>query len=515
MRHFLLFIVVFCYPLFLAASETTIRVGSKNFTEQVILGEIIVQLLKEETSHQVERQFNLAGTKFTFEALKHGDIDVYVEYTGTGLVNILDFATQTDPQKVYQTVQHEFRSRFGITWLLPLGFNNTYALAIRNEEQLNEVNSISDLTRFDSELTFGAPHEFLERSDGYPKLQEVYGIEFGATTALEPGIMYQALQEGEVDVISAFSTDGRIEAFDLKTLKDDKQQFPPYYAVPVIRSEVLENHPDIGMTLNRLGEAIDEETIMRMNYLVDSEGQDPRQVAQNFLVDSGLLLNTEKLELADSKGNFIVYAWLKRHEIWRLTNEHLWLVMIAMGFAILLAIPLGVVLTRFQKLRTPMFAVINTLQTIPSLALLGFMIPLFGIGVTPAIIALFLYALLPLVRNTFTGILDVDPDLREAARGMGLTDFQILRKIEVPLALPVIMAGIRTSTVIVVGTATLAALIGAGGYGDPIFRGIASVNSQQILLGALPAALLAIVLDRILHFSENRLVSKGLQSRRR
>lgn len=515
MKHWLIVLALWL-PLPSPAGEPVIRVGSKNFTEQIILGEIIAQLLEEGGGHRVERNFNLAGTQFTFEALLAGDIDIYPEYTGTGLVTILEQDVRPDPDEVFGIVLGEFEDRFHLRWLEPLGFNNTYTLAVRADDgRFTGIDRFSDLRPLAGDLTLGATHEFLERPDGYPRLAETYQLEFSRTSGLDPGLMYTAIDGGEVDVISAFSTDGRIDAFNLRVLDDDRGLFPPYFAAPLVRIETLEQHPEIAVVLNRLAGAISEGRMRQMNFLVDSEGRDPREVARNFLVDQGFLADAERIDLARARGNFFRYAWAQRGQLWTLTLEHLWLVGVSMGFAILFAIPLGIVLTRVRALRTPMFGVVNTLQTIPSLALLGFMIPLFGIGVLPAVVALFLYALLPLVRNTYAGILDVDPDVREAAKGIGLTDFQILRKVEFPIALPVIMAGIRTSTVIVIGTATLAALIGAGGYGDPIFRGIAAVNSNLILLGAVPAAVLAIVLDRLLQLAENRLVSPGLQSRRR
>ncbi len=253
------------------------------------------------------------------------------------------------------------------------------------------------------------------------------------------------------------------------------------------------------------------EEMRQMNFAVDDKGKTAREVAYEFLVKKGLVVPREMGKRVTAKDPFLIYFWAQRYHVLKLLKEHLYLTLVALTLAVIVSIPAGIALTRFEKIRGLVFTVINTFQTIPSLALLGFLVPVLGIGRLPAIVALFLYALLPLVRNTYTGIREIDPKIIEASQGIGLTNLQILRKVEMPIALPMIIAGIRTSTVIIVGTATLAALIGAGGLGDPIFRGISSVQMNTILLGAAPAALLAIFLDKLLHFCERRLVSKGLR----
>ncbi|MDP9135247.1 MAG: ABC transporter permease subunit, partial [Actinomycetota bacterium] len=326
-------------------------------------------------------------------------------------------------------------------------------------------------------------------------------------------LMYSAIRDGEVDVIAAFATDGRIDAFDLRLLEDDRHFFPSYEAAPLVRQAALREHPELGPALDRLAGILSDAEMRRLNHAVDHGGRPIAEVAQEFLAGKGLAPAVTPGTRTSADSSFWSYAWTRRAEVWRLLKQHLFLTLSGLLAAMALAIPLGIALTRFRRLAGPVFSVINVVQTIPSLALLGFLIPVLGIGVTPAIVALFLYGLLPLVRNTYTGISQIDPSLVEGCRGMGLTDMQILRKAELPLAVPIIMAGIRTSAVVLVGTATLAALIGAGGLGDPILRGVSSVNSNLILLGAMPAALLAIVLDRGLHFVERRLTSRGLRTR--
>ncbi len=501
-----------CY----CAPSKRIVVASKNFTEQYILAEIIAQLIESQTDLHVERKLNLGGTQFAFEALRKGDIDIYPEYTGTGLVSILKQKPISNPKKTFHIVYNAFQKKYNLVWLNSFGFNNTYALAVRrNDAQFQDVTSISDLKEVAKTIKIGATHEFLYRQDGFPNLTKTYGIEFPEANAmsLDPGLMYTAIKEKQVDMIAAFSTDGRLEAFKLRLLKDDRQYFPPYEAAPLVRQSIIDTYPEIQPVLKKLQGTISNEEMMRMNYEVDSMGKSSAEVAHAFLSRKKLIKDDTSVitSTVSARDNFFAFFWSKRDYLLRLTQEHLLLTLISIFLAILFSIPTGILLTRFEKISTPVFNVANIIQTIPSLALIGFLIPILGIGVKSAIVALFLYALLPLIRNTYTGIRNVDPALIESCKGMGMTSFQILWKAEIPLALPFIIAGIRTGTVIIVGTATLAALIGAGGYGDPIFRGISAVNSNMILLGAIPAALLSIVLDQGLHYLENRMVSKGLR----
>ncbi|HUS68810.1 MAG TPA: glycine betaine ABC transporter substrate-binding protein [Kofleriaceae bacterium] len=500
-----------------AAGGGTVTVGSKNFTEQLLLGELIAQVIEHQTDLDVERRFNLAGTQFAFDALRAGDIDVYPEYTGTGLILLLGEPPLRDREALFRRISTVFPQRFGLEWRQSLGFSNTYALAVRrSDERLRDVTTISQLVARAGALEFGTNHEFLERPDGFQQLQEFYGMPIPADrlTSMDPGLMYSAIRDGDVDVIAAFATDGRIDAFDLRLLEDDLHFFPSYEAAPLVRQAALREHPALGPALDRLAGVLTDAEMRRLNHAVDHGGRPVAEVAQEFLHGKGLAPEVAPGARTSSDSNFWSYAWASRAEVWRLLQRHLFLTLCGLLAAMALAIPLGIALTRFRRLAGPVFGVINVVQTIPSLALLGFLIPILGIGVTPAIVALFLYGLLPLVRNTFTGISQIDPSLVEGCRGMGLTDMQILRKAELPLAVPIIMAGVRTSAVVLVGTATLAALIGAGGLGEPILRGVSSVNSNLILLGAMPAAVLAVVLDRGLHFVERRLTSRGLRIKR-
>lgn len=284
--------------------KPTVTVGSKDFTESVILGEIVAHLL-EANDYPVERQLNLGGTVVAHEALVTGDIDTYVEYTGTGLLAILGMelpekdgsatpaatpAASAGMDPVYEIVAREYPEQFGVEWLKPWGFNNTYALAMRSDqaEELG-ISTISDLAEHAGNLMFGATQEFLVREDGLPGLEEAYGLEFGDSVGLDPGLMYSALADGEVDVISAFATDGRIASLDLTLLEDDKGFFPPYFAAPVVREELLEQSPEVRDVLNQMAGRLDDATMTQLNYQADEEGMEPREVAREFLISEGLI----------------------------------------------------------------------------------------------------------------------------------------------------------------------------------------------------------------------------------
>lgn len=264
-------------------AKPTVTIGSKDFTEQILINEMIALLL-EDAGYPVERKLNLGTTAIVHQALVSGEIDAYVEYTGTGLTAILDLPVESDPQAVYDTVKAAYEDQFQATWLEPLGFNNTYALAMR-QEQADElgITTISDLQEHAGDLRFGGTQEFLTRPDGLPGLQETYDLEFSEERGMDPGIMYQALDEEQVDVISAFATDGRIPGLGLVTLEDDLGFFPPYFAAPVVRDELLSEDPAIADVLNQLAGAIDDETMANLNLQVDEGGQEPRDVARAFL----------------------------------------------------------------------------------------------------------------------------------------------------------------------------------------------------------------------------------------
>jgi glycine betaine/choline ABC-type transport system substrate-binding protein len=281
----------------------TVSVGSKDFTESILLAELVAALL-EDNGYTVERQLNLGGSIVVHQALVSGEIDMYVEYTGTGLLAILGeelpeaeageaAATPVEAEgmdQVYELVQTGYQDQFGLTWLEPWGFNNTYALAV-TQETADEygLETTSDLEGVAGEMTFGATQEFLVRPDGLPGLEELYGFEFGNSQGLDPGLLYSAVDGGDVDVISAFATDGRIPALGLVLLEDDLGYFPPYYAAPVVSQELLESNPEIADILNQLSGQIDDQTMADLNYEVDEGGVEPAEVARTFLEERGLI----------------------------------------------------------------------------------------------------------------------------------------------------------------------------------------------------------------------------------
>ncbi|MBI3926241.1 MAG: ABC transporter permease subunit [Armatimonadetes bacterium] len=496
-----------------APAEESVVVGSKSFAESRILAEMMALMIESHTAIPVQRRLGLHGTMVCFNALRSGEIDVYPEYTGTGLVTILHRKPVRDPLQAYLEVQNGFRQEYGLVWLDPFGFNNSYALVMRRDraEQLG-ISRLSQLKEHERELEVGLTHEFLRRADGYPGLEKTYGFGFRDLKGLEHGLAYEAVRSGKVDVIDAYTTDGKLLRFDLQVLEDDRHFFPPYQAAPVIRGQTLDRHPELRPLLNRLAFSLSDEKMQQLNDRVESEGHAFRDVAREFLRSQGLLGERPSAEKeATRQGDFLDLIAARPTYYLDLVVQHLELVLVSVLLATVLGVPLGIAITRRRLLANPVLSTAGVIQTIPSLALLAIMIPIQGLGLgwRSALLALFLYALLPIVRNTYTGIEEVDPGLVEAARGMGLKDRQVLWLVELPLATRTIMAGIRTSTVINVGVATLAAFIGAGGLGDPIITGLQLNDNNLILSGAVPAAVLAVLVDFLLGKLERRLAPRG------
>ncbi len=492
-------VLLVLFPSYFTQADT-ITIGGKKFTEQSILAEIMAQKIEHDTEHQVTRRFHLGATMIALEALRSGNIDIYPEYTGTAWAAILKQPIIRDADEIYRKLQPLSLDVLGIMWGKPFGFNNTYALAVRQDDaRFRTVKKISQLGDTWNHFSMGVNHDFLARKDGLPGLLTFYGVQQNSqqVTGLDVGLLYQSVRDGHIDMIAAYSTDGRIPAFGLKLLEDDKYYFPPYYAAPIFKESFAKQYPDVIKSLAQLHNVISDTAMQKMNYLVDEKQQDVAVVAQDFLFEHGLIdaTSTPKAETA------VFSQW---GMLWGYFVDHSLLVLISMGLALSLALPLGLLLTRCEKVAAMVFYLASVIQTIPSIALLGFLIPVFGIGFKPAVFALFLYSVLPILRNTFVGIGQVDAYLIEATRGLGLTEWQIMRHVKIPLAMPMIMAGIRTSTVINIGTATVAALIGAGGFGEPILRGVNSVDSHMIMMGAVPAALMAIIFDKALQYYEEK-----------
>lgn len=496
-----------------AQEPSTVRVGCKNFTEQEILGELVAQLIERHTGLTVERRFGLGGTDICHAALVGGQLDIYVEYTGTALLNVLGQTVISDSDRAFRVVASKYREQFDLEWLPPIGFDNTYAIAVRGgDAEANGWTSISDLVDVAGELKAGFTSEFMERPDGYPGLRRAYDLVFGSAVDLDPGLMYQALADGEVDLICAFATDGRIDEYDLRVLDDDRRFFPPYDAAPVARSDLLREHPEVREALVALARTLADDEMRTLNFAVDVLKREPREVAGQWLdgrTAGEPVAGKDRHDVAAGDRGFVELLLHRRVEVLRKTGEHLLLTLLGVLIAMGLGVPTGVMIHRVTPARGPVLALTEVVQTIPSLAMLAFLFAIYGLlGATPAVTALVLYALLPIVLNTFTGLREVPAEVLEAAVGVGMSSGQRLRLVEIPLAAPVMIAGIRTATVLTVGIATLCTYIGAGGLGDFIARGLARNDPRLTLLGAIPAAIMAVTLSLLIRWVE-RAVKRG------
>ncbi|MEZ5966819.1 MAG: glycine betaine ABC transporter substrate-binding protein [Planctomycetota bacterium] len=495
------------------AAQDRITIGSKNFTESRILAEMLAQLVEAHTDLQVERRLGLGGTLICFQALRQGDLDVYPDYTGTGWAIVLKRRDRaTDPLRTYTTVAQHYESEYGVRWLQPLGLNNTYALAMREvDAERLQVETLSDL-RAHRELRAGFSLEFMNREDGWPGLRAAYGLEFGEVRGMEHGLAYAAIESGEVDLIDAYSTDGKLLKYRLRVLSDDRGFFPPYQAAPLVRADTLRRHPNLLGVLDQLAYRLPDAVIQKLNFAVEEEGKAFATVAHEFLREEGLLAENAMAPLATTRDvGFLGLMAARSGRTLVLAGQHLLLTLTAVLLATLVGVPLGIACVRRPTLRRIVLGGAGVVQTIPSLALLAFMIPIpwLGLSASAAIAALFLYSLLPILRNTYTGIVGVPPELIEAARGMGMYERQVLRLVQMPLAMRTIMAGLRTATVVGIGVATLAAFIGAGGLGEPIVTGLQLNDTNLILTGAVPAALLALLVDGALGWAERWVTPRG------
>lgn len=486
-------LLLFCYFLpSITSGQQPIRVGAKHFNEGYILSEMISQIL-EEGGYTVQRSFNLGGTSVSFEALRTGSIDVYPEYTGTISAEIL----KSNQTSTWQEINMDLRNRFQLEISSPYGFNNTYALVIRKELAAKlEIRNVSDLEE-NKNLKIGLSYEFIERKDGWRNLATFYNLP-QKPIALEHGLAYQAILENKIEITDAYSTDGEINQYNLLLLDDDKRFFRDYQAVSFYSVNLPQKAKRL---LDQLSSLISNEDMQGLNASALFENMTHKEIAHAFLVRKGIV--TGKSGTKQSKlGRILEKTW-----------EHVTLTFIALVASIIVAVPIGIWLYRLPRFSRIILYGTGILQTIPSIALLALMIPVLGIGKVPAIFALFLYALLPILRNTVIGLATVDPILKNVASAMGLNPRQRLRLVELPLALPMVLTGIRTAAVINVGTATLAAFIGAGGLGEFIVTGLALNNADMILMGAIPAALLAVFIELLFEAIEWWLIPNHLRQK--
>ncbi len=482
-------------------------VASKPFGESYLLAEAFAQLL-ESRGIRVERRPGLGATEIAFGALRSNAVDVYPEYTGTGLLAILheplDSAMRADPRRTFAHVSRRFAEEYGVRWLPPLGFQNGYAIAVRRADAARlGLRTLSDLARAGPGLVAGFTSDFIGRPDGLAGLANAYGLRFRSVRPLAPAVKYVALAESAVDVIDGYSTDGLLAKYELTTLVDDKAFFPPYEAAALVSPRLSRDRPDAIAVLSLLSGRLDEAAMRSFNRRVEVDGEPIATVATALLRSLGLTSDStagarEVRPGGRASGGFFSFMWNRRADTLSLTLRHLQLVIAALLAAVLIAVPLGLLLERARAGAEWVVGTLGVVQTIPSIALLAFMIPLLGVGVWPALVALWLYALYPIARNTYTGVRSADPEAVEACEAMGATAMQRLLWVRMPLAAPIIVAGVRTAAVITVGAATLAAFIGAGGLGEPIVTGLALADSRLILSGALPAAVLAILVDGLL-----------------
>jgi osmoprotectant transport system permease protein len=478
------------------AADDVLRIGSKRFTEAYILAEVLAQTAAPHARTQVRQ--GLGNTAIVFGALRSGNIDLYADYLGTIDLEILRNPKPTSLEAVRQGL-----AQWGLGVAVPLGFNNGYALAMRADEAKRRgITRLSDLAAH-PQLRIGLSNEFLGRADGWPGLSAAYGLGH-RPTALDHGIAYDALAGGQVDVIDIYTTDSKIAALGLLALEDDRGYFPKYDAVVLYRLDVPQRFPRAWQAIGRLEGRIDEAQMIAMNGRAEQEGQPFDAIARDFLAASGTGAGAAGPAAPDARRGLL--DKLFGDDLARLTLQHVMLVVASVLAAALCGIPLGVVAARMPRLRGLVLSAVGLLQTVPSLAMLALLISATGlIGTWPTLIALTLYALLPIARNTCTGMLEVPSGLVQAGSALGLHRTQVLRAIELPLALPVILAGVRTATVINVGTATIAAFIGAGGFGERIVTGLALNDHELLLAGAIPAAVLAVAAELGFELMERRI----------
>lgn len=488
--------VLLCTAPAVHGGAQSLTIGSKKFTESVILGEIAT-LLTGSTGATAVHERELGGTRLLWEALKKGDIDIYPEYTGTISQELLKGKDTGTIEAMRRALAAD-----GIAMTDPLGFNNTYAIGLK-PETANRLGlaKISDLRRHPG-VSLGFSNEFMDRADGWPALRERYGLSNTNVRGLDHDLAYRGLAAGSIDAMDVYTTDAEIAYYKLALLEDDLGHFPTYNAVILYRLDLIQRSPATVAALNRLGGRIDGTRMAAMNAAVKLERKQETAVAAAFVsAETGVVVSAKTT------------TFLQR--LAKTTLDHMTLVAISLGAAILVAIPLGVIAARYPGPDQFIVGIVGIIQTIPSLALFVFLIPLLGIGGPPAVVALFLYSLLPIVRNTHAGLTGIDPAVAESAAALGLEPRARLRLIELPLAMRSIMAGIKTSAVINVGTATLGALIGAGGYGQPILTGIRLDDTALILEGAIPAALMALAVQGAFELGERAVVPKGLRLKNR
>lgn len=495
-QAFFTFLLLLSWP----AHSHDLVIASKRFTESYILAELIANSIKDKAQLQVQIKQGLGSTGIVFNALKEGEIDLYPEYWGTLTQEILKTESKQSIAQINLMLLP-----MGLKAGYFLGFNNTYALAISSSlaKRLN-IHSISDLQAHPN-LRMGLSQEFLARQDGWAGLAKAYDLNAFKPSGLEHGLGYQAIESNQIDVMDAYSTDPLLANGKMELLKDDKQYFSSYQALLLYRISTVESNPKILIALNSLTNSLSEQTMQSLNEGVEVERESPAFVAKSYYSSSNSIDNAlpGPKTLKDNQSNsasplrpftsfinsFLTYDFL------RLTYQHCILVFASLLCAVFLGIPIGVWVYAKPVSGRYVLGVMGVVQTIPALALLSFLILLVhSIGFLPAFIALLLYALLPIIESTHSGLQLVDPAVKEASKALGAGFWIQLIKIELPLCRPSIFSGIQVAAVWTTGTATIAAFVGAGGYGERIAQGLSTNNTELMLEGAVPAALFSLIM---------------------
>lgn len=489
------------------SNQSDLRVGSKAFTENIILAEV-VRLSGQDFDLKIDHQAEIQGTQIVFQYLLNQSVDIYPEYTGTIRYEIL-----RDPEiQTEEEIRKALRERFDLVMSGPLGFENTYAIGMLESraEELG-IETISDL-RNHPELSYSLSQEFIEREDGWKKMAAAYNLETQTPKGNDHALTYRQLETGAADVIVLYSTDSKILTMDIRVLEDDLEFFPSYAAVFLYRAELAEKHPHWIEWVESLSKSIKNEEMIRLNARCEVDKLTEQTVAAEYLK------NEYDMQVE-------TYSETLFHSVFLRTVEHLDLVRMSLVACILIAIPLGVIAAKQKVIGQVVLGTIGVLQTVPGIALLVILIapvewlgrnwlgqPGMGASVIPVIVALFIYSLLPIVRNTYTGLTTIASPLSESADALGLGFWAKLRRVELPLAMPSILAGIKTAAVINVGFACLGAMIGGGGYGQPIFSGVRLSDTDLILQGAVPAAILALLVQGFFELVERRVTPPGLRA---
>ncbi len=502
MKHFLLRLLALLLTPALGLAQPAVNIGSKRFTESYILAEIMARTVDAAGEASARHRQGLGNTAILFAALKSGAIQLYPEYTGTIAFELLGLKNVPERAELNREL-----ARHGLAAGVPLGFSNSYALAMLESRAAElGVTRISDLAAH-PQLVLALSQEFLNRKDGWPALKLAYRLPFPDVRGLDHGLAYEALAGGRVDVMDVYSTDAKIVRYRLRVLRDDREFFPAYDAMILYRTDFPASFPRSWQALQGLQGRIFADQMTAMNAAAELSAVPFSTIAEDFLVarpSATAAMQRERRSFLQA---------LFGPDFWRLTEQHLVLVVVSLALGVLLGVPLGIWADRAPRARVWILGGAGVLQTVPALALLAFLIAaLDRIGTVPAILALFLYSLLPIVRNTESGLAGVPRSLKDAALALGLGAGATLRLIELPLAGRTMLAGIKTAAVISIGTATIAAFVGAGGYGERIVAGLAVNDHVLLLAGAVPAAVMAIAAEGAFGTLDRLLIPPGLRN---